>query len=69
MKRERMHGRDSDSWRSAARPFQRQGWRQQLAIMLSAPLSFLEDMKRPRLDEFGELNSLIDRRGKDVAGV
>ena len=68
-KRERMHGRDSDSWRSAARPVHRQGWGQQLALMLSAPLSLVGDMKRASRDEFGELDSLIDRRGKAMAGV
>ena len=63
MKRERMHDRDSDSWRSAGRPVHRlQGWGQQLAMMWT-------DVKRARRDEFGELDSLIDRRGKDVAGV
>ena len=68
MKRERMYGRDSDSWRSAARPH-KQGWAQQLATMLPAPLSFWGDMNRVRRDELGELDSLIDRRGKDMAGV
>ena len=61
-KRELSHGKDSDSWRSAAWPARRQGLGQQLEMLVAAPRSLWANMRRAGRDEFGELDSLIDRR-------
>lgn len=63
-KREWMHERDSDSWSSAGWSSHRQeGLGQQLVRMLSSPLSFWADMQRAKRDDYGELDSLIERHG------
>ena len=68
-KREWMHERDSNDWRSAGWSAHRHGLGQQLVAMMAAPLSFWADMRQAGRDEYGELDSLIDRRGKGVAGT